>query len=148
MILAAGRGERMRPLTLARPKPLLDVGGMPLIVHHLHALAMAGFRDLVVNLSWLGTQIREVLGDGSRYGVNLRYSDEGPEPLETGGGIFRALPLLGSGPFVVLNGDIWTDYPYARSRILRADLAHVLVESGPPPERRLRARPRSPRGAR
>jgi len=133
MILAAGRGERMRPLTLDRPKPLLDVGGLPLIVHHLHALAMAGFRDLVVNLSWLGTQIREVLGDGSRYGVTLHYSDEGPEPLETGGGIFRALPLLGSGPFVVLNGDIWTDYPYARLReLLHAhDLAHLVLVPNP-----------------
>jgi MurNAc alpha-1-phosphate uridylyltransferase len=133
MILAAGRGERMRPLTLARPKPLLDVGGLPLIVHHLHALAMAGFRDLVVNLSWLGMQIREVLGDGSRYGVNLHYSDEGPEPLETGGGIFRALPLLGSGPFVVLNGDIWTDFPYARLRELLQprDLAHLVLVQNP-----------------
>ena len=133
MILAAGRGERMRPLTLDRPKPLLDVGGLPLIVHHLHALAMAGFRDLVVNLSWLGTQIREVLGDGSRYGVTLHYSDEGPEPLETGGGIFRALPLLGSGPFVVLNGDIWTDYPYARLRevLQPPDLAHLVLVPNP-----------------
>lgn len=114
MILAAGRGERMRPLTLERPKPLLQVGGMPLIVHHLHALARGGLRDIVVNLSWLGDQIRAALGDGSRYGVRIEYSEEGPEPLETGGGIFRALPLLGSGPFVVLNGDIWTDYLYAR----------------------------------
>ncbi len=123
----------MRPLTLERPKPLLEVGGRPLIVHHLHALAMAGFRDLVVNLSWLGTQIREALGDGERYGVNLRYSDEGPEPLETGGGIFRALPLLGPGPFVVLNGDVWTDYPYARLRELLqpADLAHLVLVPNP-----------------
>jgi len=133
MILAAGRGERMRPLTLARPKPLLDVGGLPLIVHHIHALAMAGFRDLVVNLSWLGRQIREALGDGSRYGVTLLYSDEGPEPLETGGGIFRAMPLLGPGPFVVLNGDIWTDYPYARLRGLLQpkDLAHLVLVPNP-----------------
>jgi len=133
MILAAGRGERMRPLTLERPKPLLTVGGQPLIVHHLHALSMAGFRDLVVNLSWLGTQIRAALGDGSRYGVNLHYSDEGPEPLETGGGIFRALPLLGPGPFVVLNGDVWTDYPYARLReLLRpGDLAHLVLVPNP-----------------
>ena len=133
MILAAGRGERLRPLTLERPKPLLEVGGRPLIVHHLHALAMAGFRDVVVNLSWLGVQIREALGDGTRYGVNLRYSDEGPEPLETGGGIFRALALLGPGPFVVLNGDVWTDYPYARLReLLRPlDLAHLVLVPNP-----------------
>jgi len=95
MILAAGRGERMRPLTLDRPKPLLEVGGLALIVHHLHALAMAGFRDVVVNVSWLGSQIKAALGDGSRHNVRLAYSDEGPDPLETGGGIFRALPLLG-----------------------------------------------------
>lgn len=133
LILAAGRGERMRPLTLERPKPLLEVGGRPLIVHHLHARSMAGFHDLVVNLSWLGTQIRQALGDGTRYGVKLRYSDEGPEPLETGGGIFRALPLLGPGPFVVLNGDIWTDYPYARLRELLqpGDLAHLVLVPNP-----------------
>ena len=116
LVLAAGYATRLYPLTLDRPKPLLEVGGLPLIVHHLHALAMAGFIDVVVNVSWLGDQIRAALGDGSRYNVRLRYSDEGPEPLETGGGIFRALPLLGPAPFLVLNGDIWTDYPYAKLR--------------------------------
>jgi MurNAc alpha-1-phosphate uridylyltransferase len=133
MVLAAGRGERMRPLTLDRPKPLLEVAGMPLIGHHLHALAMAGFRDVVVNLSWLGDQIRQALGDGSRYNVRVRYSDEGPEPLETGGGIFRALPLLGPGPFLVLNGDVWTDFPYAKlSESLRpADLAYLVLVENP-----------------
>ncbi len=133
MVLAAGRGERMRPLTLERPKPLLEVGGLPLIVHHLHALAMAGFRDVVVNLSWLGPQIRTALGDGSRYNVRLAYSDEGPEPLETGGGIFRALPLLGPAPFLVLNGDVWTDYPYAKLResLRPADLAHLVLVPNP-----------------
>ena len=133
MILAAGRGERMRPLTLDRPKPLLEVGGLPLIVHHLHALAMAGFRDVVVNLSWLGSQIKAALGDGSRYNVRLAYSDEGPEPLETGGGIFRALPLLGPAPFLVLNGDVWTDYPYAKLResLRPADLAHLVLVGNP-----------------
>ena len=133
MILAAGRGERMRPLTLERPKPLLEAGGAPLIVHHLRALAAAGFADVVVNLSWLGTMIRETLGDGSRYGVRLRYSDEGPEPLETGGGIFRALPLLGAGPFLVLNGDVWTDLDWAglRERLAPADLAHLVLVSNP-----------------
>jgi MurNAc alpha-1-phosphate uridylyltransferase len=134
MVLAAGRGERMRPLTLDRPKPLLEVGGLPLIVHHLHALAMAGFREVVVNVSWLGSQIESELGDGSRYNVALRYSDEGPEPLETGGGIFRALPLLGPAPFLVVNSDIWTDYPYAslRESLRPADLAHLVLVANPP----------------
>jgi MurNAc alpha-1-phosphate uridylyltransferase len=133
MILAAGRGERMRPLTLVRPKPLLEAGGAPLIVHHLRALAAAGFEDVVVNLSWLGLQIREVLGDGSRFGLRLHYSDEGPEPLETGGGIFRALPLLGAGPFLVLNGDVWTDLDWAalRNRLAAADLAHLVLVPNP-----------------
>ena len=133
MILAAGRGERMRPLTLDRPKPLLEVDGAPLIVHHLRALSAAGFEDIVVNLSWLGEQIRTVLGDGRRHGVRLHYSDEGPEPLETGGGIFRALPLLGAGPFVVLNGDVWSDFPYAalRERLAAGDLAHLVLVPNP-----------------
>ena len=133
MILAAGRGERMRPLTLTRPKPLLDVGGEALIEHHLRALAAAGFVQLVVNLSWLGEQICAALGDGSRLGVDVRYSDEGPEPLETGGGIFRALPLLGPAPFLVLNGDVWTDYPYARLRecLRSGDLAHLVLVPNP-----------------
>ena len=133
MILAAGRGERMRPLTLVRPKPLLEAGGAPLIVHHLRALASAGFEDVVVNLSWLGDQIRGALGDGSRYGVRLHYSDEGPEPLETGGGIFRALPLLGAGPFLVLNGDVWTDVDWSalRERLAPGDLAHLVLVPNP-----------------
>ncbi len=134
MVLAAGRGERMRPLTLTRPKPLLEVGGRPLIAHHLYALAMAGFRDVVVNLSWLGEQIRSALGDGTGYNVRLAYSDEGPEPLETGGGVFRALALLGPAPFLVLNGDVWTDYPYARLRetLRPGDLAHLVLVPNPP----------------
>jgi MurNAc alpha-1-phosphate uridylyltransferase len=133
MILAAGRGERMRPLTLSRPKPLLDVGGRALIEHHLQALAAAGFSQVVINLSWLGEQICAALGDGSRFGVDLRYSEEGPEPLETGGGIFRALPLLGPAPFVVLNGDVWTTYPYAqlRDRLRAGDLAHLVLVPNP-----------------
>jgi MurNAc alpha-1-phosphate uridylyltransferase len=133
MILAAGRGERMRPLTLDRPKPLLEVGGVPLIVHHLRALEAAGFNDVVVNLSWLGEQIRTALGDGGHHGVRLHYSDEGPEPLETGGGIFRALPLLGPGPFAVLNGDVWTDYDYAllHDRLQAGDLAHLVLVPNP-----------------
>jgi MurNAc alpha-1-phosphate uridylyltransferase len=133
MVLAAGRGERMRPLTLDRPKPLLEVAGLPLIVHHLHALAMAGFREVVINVSWLGEQIRAALGDGSRYNVRIEYSDEGPEPLETGGGIFRALPLLGPVPFLVLNGDVWTDYPYAKLResLRPDDLAQLVLVPNP-----------------
>jgi MurNAc alpha-1-phosphate uridylyltransferase len=133
MILAAGRGERMRPLTLARPKPLLEAGGAPLIVHHLRALAAAGFHDVVVNLSWLGGQIQAALGDGSRHGVRLHYSDEGPEPLETGGGIFRALPWLGAGPFVVVNGDVWTDLPMGRlrDRLQPGELAHLVLVRNP-----------------
>jgi MurNAc alpha-1-phosphate uridylyltransferase len=133
MILAAGRGERMRPLTLQRPKPLLDVGGRPLIEHHLRSLAAAGFAEVVVNLSWLGAQIREAVGDGSRFGLEIAYSEEGPEPLETGGGIFRALPLLGPAPFLVLNGDVWTDYSYGPLRDLLADgdLAHLVLVPNP-----------------
>ena len=133
MILAAGRGERMRPLTLAKPKPLLEAGGAPLIVHHLRALQAAGFADIVVNLSWLGDQVRAALGDGSRYGLRLHYSDEGPEPLETGGGIFRALPLLGAGPFLVLNGDVWTDVDWSRlrDRLAPGDLAHLVLVPNP-----------------
>jgi MurNAc alpha-1-phosphate uridylyltransferase len=133
MVLAAGRGERMRPLTLTKPKPLLEAGGAPLIVHHLRALRAAGFADVVVNLSWLGDQIRAVLGDGSRYGVHLHYSDEGPEPLETGGGIFRALPLLGAGPFLVLNGDVWTDLDWSQlhDRLAPHDLAHLVMVPNP-----------------
>jgi MurNAc alpha-1-phosphate uridylyltransferase len=141
MILAAGRGERMRPLTLQRPKPLLEVGGRALIEHHLFALAAAGFRHVVVNLSWLGAQIPAALGDGARFGLELSYSDEGPEPLETGGGIFRALPQLspvGVEPFLVLNGDVWMDYPYATLRDRFAgglpgkDQAHVVLVPNPP----------------
>jgi MurNAc alpha-1-phosphate uridylyltransferase len=133
MILAAGKGERMRPLTLARPKPLLQVGGEALIAHHLKALARAGYRDVVINLSWLGTQISDALGDGANYGLNISYSDEGPEPLETGGGIFRALPLLGPGAFMVLNGDVWMDYPYSglRDSLPPGDLARLVLVENP-----------------
>jgi len=140
MILAAGRGERMRPLTLSRPKPLLEVGGRALIEHHLHALAAAGFDEVVVNISWLGEQIPATLGDGSRYGLRIAYSEESPEPLETGGGIFRALPLLcpmGVEPFLVLNGDVWMEYRYARLREKFArglpgkDQAHLVLVPNP-----------------
>lgn len=112
MLLAAGRGERLRPLTDQHPKPLLMVRGKPLIVWHLEALARAGVSDVVINLSWLGSQIREHLGSGQAWGLRIEYSEEGPEPLETGGGIFRALPLLGPAPFLLVNGDVYTDYDF------------------------------------
>ena len=111
MILAAGKGERMRPLTLTTPKPLLVAGGKPLIVHHLEHLRDAGFRDVVINHAWLGEQIEQQLGNGKPFGLSICYSAEG-EPLETAGGIVRALPLLtdqGEDWFLVINGDIWSD---------------------------------------
>jgi len=114
MVLAAGRGERMRPITDTLPKPLVPVAGKPLIAYHLERLAAAGVRDVVVNLSWLGERIRAALGDGRDYRLSISYSEEGPVPLETGGGIFKALPLLGPGPFLVVNGDTWSDIDYAR----------------------------------
>ena len=114
MVLAAGRGERMRPITDTLPKPLVPVAGKPLISYHLERLAAAGVRDVVVNLSWLGERIRAALGDGGDYGLSISYSEEGPVPLETGGGIFKALPLLGPGPFLVVNGDTWSDIDYSR----------------------------------
>ncbi|MEY3464519.1 MAG: hypothetical protein RL603_117 [Pseudomonadota bacterium] len=134
MILAAGRGERMRPLTDDLPKPLLDVGGRSLLAWHLTALARAGFRDVVINLSWQGAKIPAALGDGSAFGLRLHYSDEGPVALETGGGIFRALTLLGDAPFLVVNGDVWTDYDYARAPQLDAAALAALVLVPNPPQ--------------
>ena len=116
LILAAGRGERMRPLTNDLPKPLLPAGGQPLIDYHIQALARAGIRELVVNLSWHGEKLRDYLGDGRRYGVTFSFSEEGPEPLETGGGIHHALPLLGPGVFWVVNGDIACDFRFSQRR--------------------------------
>ncbi len=113
MVLAAGRGERLRPITDTLPKPLVPVGGKPLIVYHLEALARARIHEIVINLSWLGGQLRGTLGDGSAYGVSIQYSDEGAVALETGGGIFKALPLLGNAPFLVVNGDVWTDLEFS-----------------------------------
>jgi len=131
MILAAGRGERLRPLTDTTPKPLLEVGGRPLIGHHLAALAAAGFREVVINLSHLGERIRAALGDGSAYGLNIHYSDEPPGALDTGGGIRQALPLLGESPFAVINGDVFTDYPLARLRAIKCDHAHLVLVANP-----------------
>jgi len=132
MLLAAGRGERMRPLTDAVPKPLVRVGGRPLIAWHLAALARAGIREVVINLSWLGAQVRATLGDGQDYGVLITYSDEGPVPLETGGGIFSAVPLLGPGPFLVVNADIWTDIDFAALALEENAHARLLLIPNPP----------------
>ncbi len=133
ILLAAGRGERLRPITDSLPKPLVGIGGKPLIVYHLEALARAGIRDVVINLSWLGEKIRAALGDGAGYGVRISYSEEGPVPLETGGGIYRALPLLGPDPFLVVNADIWTDMDLSRVPTLddSADARLVLAPNPP-----------------
>jgi len=133
MILAAGRGERMRPLTDERPKPLLEVGGRALIEWHLLRLAEAGVTEVVINHAYLGLQIVDRLGDGSRYGLRLRYSAEGARGLETLGGIVTALPLLGDAPFMVINGDIWTDYPFARllERAPAVSRAHLVLVDNP-----------------
>ncbi len=132
MILAAGRGERMRPLTDEMPKPLLPVGGRPLIVWQIEGLARAGIRDLVINHAHLGRMIEEALGDGAEWGVQIRYSAEGEgRALETGGGIFRALPLLGHQPFLVVNGDIWSDIALAELRLAEGDLAHLVMVDNP-----------------
>jgi len=127
MILAAGRGERLRPLTDTTPKPLLQVAGKPLIEYHLEALARAGFDEVVINLSWLGEQIRDRLGDGAAYGLAIEYSEE-PAALETAGGIVQALPLLGKR-FVVINADIFTDYDFRRLRDLDSPAHLVLVDN-------------------
>lgn len=131
MILAAGRGERMRPLSDRMPKPLLEAGGHRLIEYHLAALAAAGVREVVVNLSWLGDSIREVLGDGSRHGLSIAYSAEGPAPLGTGGGLHRALPLLGADPFLVVNGDVWINLPFEALRRPPGALAHLVMVDNP-----------------
>ena len=131
MLLAAGRGERMRPLTDHTPKPLLRVGGQTLIGHHLDALARAGFRELVINHAHLGAQLVAALGDGSEYGVHIEYSPEPPGALETGGGIFNALPLLGTGPFAVINADIWTDFDFAVLPRKPEGLAHLVLVDNP-----------------
>jgi len=130
MILAAGKGERMRPLTLTRPKPLIEVNGRPLIEHHIQALTAAGISELVINHAWLGDQLEAALGDGSRLGVAIRFSAEG-EPLETGGGIFRALPLLGNEAFVLVNGDIRTDFDFGVLALPAGCLAHLVLVDNP-----------------
>lgn len=131
MILAAGRGERMRPLTDKTPKPLLPVAGKPLIEYHIEKLAAIGVRDIVINHAWLGSQIPAAVGDGSRFGVSINYSDEGDSALETGGGICNALPLLGDEPFIVVSGDVWTDFPFASLNLASGDVAHFVVVPNP-----------------
>ena len=132
MILAAGRGERLRPLTDRLPKPLLEAGGHRLVEYHLAALAQHGISEVVVNLSWLGERIRAHVGDGRRFGLNVTYSDEGYPPLETGGGIERALPLLGEEPFWLVNGDVFCEYGFERRALPAGALAHLVLVPNPP----------------
>lgn len=130
MILAAGRGERLMPLTQDTPKPMVRVAGTPLIEYNVRALARAGFKELVINHAWHGEKIESHLGDGSRFGVSIQYSRES-EALETGGGILAALLLLGEGPFLVVNGDVFTDYPLERLRRPVQDIAHLVLVDNP-----------------
>lgn len=133
MILAAGRGDRMRPLTDRAPKPLLLAAGKPLIVHQIERLVAAGFCQLVINHAHLGWQIEQALGDGRRFGADIRYSAEGEgRALETGGGILKALPLLGHGPFLVANGDVFSDIDYAQIKLAEDDLAQLVLVDNPP----------------
>lgn len=131
LIFAAGLGERMRPLTDRTPKPLLQAGGKPLIVWHLEKLAAIGVRDVVINTSWLAEQFPLSLGDGDRWGLRLSYSYEGPTPLETGGGMHRALELLGQTPFLAINGDIWSDFDFARLPQEPEGDAHLVMVDNP-----------------
>jgi MurNAc alpha-1-phosphate uridylyltransferase len=133
MILAAGVGERMRPLTNDRPKPLLEVGGKALIAYHLEALAGAGIRSVVINVSYLGQQVMDALGDGQKWGLEIGYSQE-DQPLETAGGIVKALPMLGEDPFLVVNCDVFSDYPLLqlmRNRLAGGCLAHLVMVPNP-----------------
>lgn len=132
MILAAGRGERMKPLSEHTPKPLLKVRGKPLIEYHLEALTQIGCQQVVINIAHLPNRFYETLGDGSRFGLSIIYSHERDGALETGGGIVKALPLLGPDPFIVVNGDIWTDYPFETLLTSKLADAHVVLVSNPP----------------
>ncbi|WP_313316698.1 N-acetylmuramate alpha-1-phosphate uridylyltransferase MurU [Stenotrophomonas sp.] len=131
LIFAAGLGERMRPLTDHTPKPLLRVAGMPLIEWHLQRLAALGIRDVVINTSWLAAQFPEQLGDGSRWNLRLHYLYEGPVPLETGGGMHNALPLLGDAPFLAINGDIWSDFDFSALPKQPSGNAHLVMVDNP-----------------
>lgn len=130
MILAAGRGERMRPLTDHTPKPLLAAGGKPLIEYHIDNLVRAGITDVIINYAHLGALIERALGDGSRFGIHIHYSPE-VKALETGGGIFRALPFFGTDPFIVINGDVWTDYEISQLCTKSVDLAYLVLVDNP-----------------
>jgi len=132
MVLAAGRGERMRPLTDTVPKPLLEVRGKPLIVHHLEKLSRLGVKDVVINLAWLGDRIRAALEDGAKWNLRIRYSDEGDEALETGGGIFKALPWLGTEPFLVVNADVFSDFDFGTLQIAPGAWAQLMLVPNPP----------------
>jgi len=132
MILAAGRGERMRPLTDSIPKPLLEVNGKPLIQYHVESLVRSGMTSIVINYARFGAQIEHFLGEGARFGAEIIYSAEGDLPLETGGGIFKALKLLGTDPFVVVNADIWTDFPFHTLPSQSKYLAHLVLVPNPP----------------
>ncbi|MBT2118733.1 nucleotidyltransferase family protein [Dyella sp. LX-66] len=131
LIFAAGLGERMRPLTDRTPKPLLMAGGKPLIAWHLEKLAAVGVHYVVINTSHLADQFPEALGDGSRWGLRIRYAYEGPTPLETGGGMLNALPLLGPEPFIAVSADIYCDYDYAKLPLEPAGLAHLVMVPNP-----------------
>ena len=131
LIFAAGFGERMRPLTEHTPKPLLVAGGKPLIVWHLEKLAALGIDEVVINTSWLAAQFPATLGDGARHGLRIRYSHEGDAPLETGGGMLNALALLGEAPFLLVNGDIWTDFDFNRLPREPQGLAHLVMIDPP-----------------
>jgi MurNAc alpha-1-phosphate uridylyltransferase len=131
MILAAGRGVRMRELTAARPKPLLEIAGRSLIERQIDRLVAAGVEDLVVNLAYGGDAIRAALGDGSRWRIRIRYSEEGSEALETGGGIIRALPLLGDAPFLLVNADVLTDFQWAALTAAPAGISTLVLVDNP-----------------
>jgi len=131
MILAAGRGERLRPLTDITPKPLVQVGNHCLIEWHIKRLHQAGINEIIINVSHLGDQIKSRLGNGEKYNIAIVYSDEPEGALETGGGIVQVLPLLGENPFIVVNGDVWTDFPY--EQLVEPDrLAHLIMVNNPP----------------
>ncbi len=130
VILAAGLGTRLRPLTLETPKPLVKAGGKPLIVYHIENLAAAGIRDIVVNCSWLGHKLIEYLADGQRWGVNIQYSKE-TEPLETGGGILKAMALLDNEPFLVVNGDVYMEYAFSSLPLRIKGQAHLVLVNNP-----------------
>lgn len=132
MILAAGRGERMRPLTDLTPKPLLRLVGKPMLAHLIESLVRSGLHEIVINHAHLGQQIVDYLGDGDRFGAHVTYSHEVEGGLEVGGGIFKALPLITSDPFVVVNGDIWTDYPFDLLPRMIDGLAHLVLVDNPP----------------